>query len=114
VRIGRRLLIPADAVARLDQRQTPQDVKSGSYTTMGIVRTPAPRYDYFAESFTDTELDRVAETLIATVKTGGFPEGTFQIKTDGIRRIILGQETAPPFFWRYLCDGIERRQRGNG
>jgi excisionase family DNA binding protein len=112
IRIGRRLLIPAEAVDKLVRaQQTPNDVENAHYVRLALTRTPPPRYDYFERSFTETEVDRLVDIILDALRKGGFPEGTFEIKKEGIMRIIHGQETAPAAFWRFLCDGIERMRQ---
>ena len=109
VRLGRRLLIPADAVDKLvEQQLSPSDLQEPSYVTHSIVREPAPRYDYFENSFSTPELSKLSGVIITTLRTGGWPYDTFELKKEGVKRIILGDKTAPPAIWRYLCAGIER------
>jgi excisionase family DNA binding protein len=110
VRLGRRLLVPAEAVDKLvEQQLSPTDLPESSYVTHSIVREPAPpRYDYFQNSFGTAELSKLSGVIITTLRAGGWPYDTFELKREGVKRIILGEETAPPAIWRYLCAGIER------
>jgi len=109
VRLGRRLLIPAEAVERLVAQQlSPSDLQEPASVTYSIARGPAPRYDYFENSFSTAEVTKLASVIIAALRAGGWPYDTFELKKEGIKRIILGDEKAPPAIWRYLCAGIER------
>ena len=36
------------------------------------------------------------------------PPSTIELKKDGLKRIVLGEEKVLPVIWRYLGDGIER------
>src|SRR4051794_20257524 len=106
VRLGRRLLIPAEAVEKLvEQQLSPSDVQELSHITQSIVRGPAPRYDYFENSFTTAELSKLSGIIIAALRAGGWPYDTFELKKEAVKRIIVGEETAPPAIWRYLCAG---------
>jgi len=109
VRIGRRLLIPAEAVEKLVVQQlSPSDLQEPASVTHSIARGPAPRYDYFENSFSTAEVTKLAGVIIAALRAGGWPYETFELKKEGVKRIILGDEKAPPAIWRYLCTGIER------
>jgi excisionase family DNA binding protein len=109
VRIGRRLLIPAEAVEKLvEQQLSPSDLQEPAHVTYSFTRSPAPRYDFFENSFSTAEVNKLAGVIIGTLRAGGWPYDTFELKKEGVKRIILGDETAPPALWRYLCAGIER------
>jgi excisionase family DNA binding protein len=108
VRVGRRLLIPAEAVKQLVTKQlNPGELKELSYVTQKVVRGPWVRYDYFENAFDPAELSKLSSILIAALKAGGWPNDTFPLKEEGVKQIILGEKTGPPAIWRYLCDGIE-------
>jgi excisionase family DNA binding protein len=108
VRVGRRLLIPAEAVKQLVTKQlNPGELKELSYVTQKVVRGPWVRYDYFENALDQAELSKLSSILIAALKAGGWPYGTFPLKEEGVKQIILGEKTGPPAIWRYLCDGIE-------
>jgi excisionase family DNA binding protein len=102
VRVGRRLLIPADAVERMKQLLSPADV------TYRLVRGPAPRPDYFAFPMSDVELSKLAGIIISALHSGGWPYDIYELKEEGVKRMLLGEEKVPPAIWRYLCVGIER------
>jgi len=109
VRLGRRVLIPADAVEKMvEQQLSPGDLQERSYLTQAIVRGPAVQYDYFTNPLSTPELNKLASAVIATLRAGGWPYDTFELKKEGVKQIILGEKTAPPAIWRYLCAGIER------
>jgi excisionase family DNA binding protein len=109
LRIGRRWLVPADAVEQLEaERLCPDEVPHGRYEMIAICRGPAPKYGYFENPWTEPELERLSQTLISTMHTGGWPYDTWTLKPEGIKAILRGQEVAPPGIWRYLIDGIER------
>lgn len=109
VRIGRRLLIPAEAVDKLvEQQLSPSDLQEPPFVTHSIVRGPAPRYDYFENSFGTAELSKLSGIIIAALRAGGWPYDTFELKKEGVTQMIRGEQAAPPAIWRYLCAGIER------
>jgi excisionase family DNA binding protein len=115
VRIGRRLLIPAEVVQKLVEEQTQVKERSSKESTVAddsltyrITREPPTRYDYFLkEDVTEKEVERVADILIRAVEFGGWPQ-TVELKEDAVQRAIRGEEPFPSFFWRFLCDGIGR------
>jgi|ERR1017187_940787 excisionase family DNA binding protein len=109
VRIGRRLLIPTEAVEKLvEQQLSPSDVPESAYVTHSIVRERPPLFDNFERSYSNAEVNKLADVIIATLRAGGWPSDTFEVKREGLKLVILGQKTAPPAIWRYLCAGIER------
>src|SRR4249919_1790007 len=74
VRLGRRLLIPAEAVEKLvEQQLSPSDLQEPSYATYSIVRGPTPRYDYFENSFSAAELSKLSGIIITALRAGGWP-----------------------------------------
>jgi excisionase family DNA binding protein len=108
VRLGRRLLIPAEAVEKLvEQQLSPSDLKEASHVTLSFVREPTVRHDYFVNSFGTAELSKLSGVIITTLRAGGWPYDTYELKKEGVKQIILGEKTAPPAIWRYLCSGIE-------
>jgi hypothetical protein len=107
--MGRRLLIPAEAVEKLvEQQLSPSDIQDSAHVTYSFARSPAPRHDYFENSFSTAEVNKLAGVIITALRAGGWPYDTFELKKEGVKRIILGDETAPPAVWRYLCAGFER------
>ena len=108
VRVGRRLLIPAEAVEQLvEKRVNPSSLKELSFVTYSFDRGPWVRHDYFENAFSRAELSKLSGIIFAALKAGGWPYGALELKEEGVKQIILGEKTAPPAIWRYLCDGIE-------
>jgi excisionase family DNA binding protein len=106
VRIGRSWLVGKDVVERIAAEGiSPADVK------YKIVRGPAPRFDYFERSVSEQEADKLARILLRTLECGGWPADTFLLKRNALRKIVLGQESAPAAIWRYLADGIIRLEQ---
>jgi len=107
VRVGRRWLIPADAVDRLVEQQLGAgNGQANTEIPLVITRKLPPRYDYFEAAFDEAELNRRAKIIIAMLRIGGWPD-LFGLKTEGVKKILRGEEKAPPAFWRFLCDGLE-------
>lgn len=98
VRIGRRFLIPRSELQRLTEPAAERHRLS---------RGAVPRYDYFAAPYTDGELDERVEVLVAALDAANWPWDTFELKREGLKKVLLGQEHALPVVWRYLTDGIE-------
>jgi hypothetical protein len=78
------------------------------YSSASPAELPAVRYDYFGTAFNEAELNRRVKTIVAILRVGGWPADLFELKAEGVRKILLGEETAPPAIWRYLCDGLEK------
>ena len=115
MRIGRRWLIPAEAVDRLAAEGiSPAAVEDETHRTLHFVRGPAPDYAYFERPIDQAEAVRFAATILEALRIGGWPYDTFQLRPEGIGKMILGQETAPVWFWRYLSDGIAALQTKRG
>jgi hypothetical protein len=72
------------------------------------MRASPLKYEYFQNPFTQTELDKLVDALTGALRAGGWPYETYELKKDGLKKIILGEEHAPPAVWRYLCAGIEK------
>lgn len=113
VRLGRRLLIPGDAVQKLVEAQlSPSDVSETSFQTHRIVRDAAPNWGYFELPFDEAELDTVVDCLFRMLNKGGWPSDTFALKKSGLKKMVLGEERVPPAIWRYLRDGILQLKMG--
>lgn len=107
IRIGHQWLIPVSAVEQIaSERTSPAAVEEGQYATTRFMRGPAPRYDYFQKPVDPAEADELVTTVIDVLRAASWPWDTFQIRPEGIRKMILGEEPVPPFIWRYLRDGI--------
>lgn len=107
VRVGRRWLIPADFVEALEREKTTPESRPADSKTYRIVRTPAPRYDFFERPGSESEYLRMANTVRYALNVGGWPRDSFSLKTSGIQAILSGREKAPIAFWRFLSAGIQ-------
>lgn len=109
IRIGRRWLVPAAEVERLEAEASgPEEVPVGQYETIAFCRGPAPKYGYFENPWTEPELERLSKILISTLLWGNWPYDSWTLKEEGIKAVLRGEQIAPPGIWRYLIDGIER------
>lgn len=100
IRVGRRWLIPKDAVDRMQA-----DIDSITYV---ISRGPAPIYSIFeGVVIREIDPDQLTASVVEILHAGGIPLDNHESCRDAVHRIIGGQEKAPRAFWSILSRGIE-------